>query len=121
MHDTPVTRICRFVRQYRSDRGRTPRLLYDDTGYATSYASITQEQIEAIVAQDSALIAEWISFTDDKRWTPAWGLAKREDKWVVFHIAAGGTYTCEISFDSSIRACALMIRMEMEAFRLKDG
>ena len=120
MSDSPATRICEFARRYRSERERTPHQLYEATGYSASFSHITQQDIEAVVAHDGALVGDWLSFTEDKRWTPAWGLHKRGDMWVVFHIREGAVRSYEVAFDSSIPACALMIRMEMEDFRLRE-
>ena len=120
MHEKSIIRICEFARRYRSEKKRTPQQLYDETGYGTGHAKITQQDIEAVIAQDHTLIDDWLSFTEDKRWTPAWGLRKNSDRWIVFHMAEGGTRSYEVIFALPVPACALMIRMEMEDFRLRQ-
>ena len=111
-------RICHFARDYRSERHRTPRQLYEATGYSDGYMRIKQEDIEASMARDPSLVSDWLAFSQDKRWTPAWGLAQRsETDWVVFHCSRNGDFDCELHFCSSIPACALLIRLEMEQFR----
>ena len=120
MNRSCVTRICEFARSYRSERVRTPQQLYNETGYAAEHSVISQADIEAAIRRDPSLVEDWLAFTEDKRWTPAWGLAKHsETVWFVFHVAKGGGQGYEIVFESSVAACALMIRMEMEDFRLK--
>lgn len=112
-------RIAEFVRAYSSEQVRTPRQLYDETGYDIQHASISQADIEAVLSDDLSLVDDWIAFTEDKRWTPVWGLLKRGRKsWVVFRVKEDGKIACEISFASPVPACALMIRLEMEGFRL---
>ena len=116
-----VKQIAEFARAYRSEQVRTPRQLYDETGYGTKHPSISQADIEAVVSDDLSLVDDWIAFTEDKRWTPAWGLSKRGRKsWVVFRVKKGGVIACEVVFTSPVPACALMIRLEMEGFRLSD-
>ncbi len=111
-------RICQFARVYRSERDRSPREIYDATSYTTCHAGISQEDIEESVTRDPSLISDWLAFTEDKRWSPAWGLAKRsENRWIVFHGLRDGTFDYELSFRSGIPACALLIRFEMEHFR----
>jgi hypothetical protein len=119
MHRKRVTRICEFVRRFRSGGQLTQRQIYEETGYGSWYDEVSQEDIEAAVARDLTLVDEWLSFSEDKRWTPAWGLAKRGRRdWVVFHVPEGGGSGYEIRFASPVPACALMIRMEMEDLRL---
>ncbi len=121
MNRSCVTRICEFARLNRSERVRTPQQLYDETGYAAEHSAISQTEIEAAISRDMSLVEDWLAFTEDKRWTPAWGLVKRgEGVWVVFHVAKGGGRGYEVVFASSVPACALMIRMEMEDFGLGD-
>lgn len=106
-------RIAAFARAYRSEHVRTPRQLYDETGYDTQHTSISQADIEAVVSDDLSLVDDWIAFTDDKRWTPAWGLSKCGRKsWVVFRVKKGGGIACEVRFTSPVPACALMIRLD---------
>ena len=116
-----LERICHFARDYRAERHRTPRQLYDATGYSASHASLTQEQIEEFVTRDVSLINDWHHFTQDKRWTPAWGLTQRSDnEWVVFHMSRSGRRDYELLFATPVSACALLIRLEMEGFRCAD-
>ena len=111
--------ICEFARRYRSEQDRTPRQLYEGTGYDTYHAEITQKDIEATIARDESLVDDWLAFTEDKRWTPSWGLKKQGDTWVVFQLAKGGVRSYEVVFHSPVQACAMMVRMEMEDFRHK--
>ena len=113
-----LSRICQFARSHGSERDRTPQQLYDATGYARCHARIAHEDIEQWVARDLSLIDDWLAFTQDKRWSPAWGLLQRDDAhWVVFHVPRAGRFDCELSFRSAVPACALLIRLEMEQFR----
>jgi hypothetical protein len=121
MNRSCITRICEFARSYRLERVRTPQQLYDETGYAAEYSAISQADIEASVSHDMSLVEDWLASTLDKRWTPAWALTKHSEKvWVVSYVPKGGGRGYEIMFASPIPACALMIRMEMEVFRLRE-
>ncbi len=71
--------------------------------YAKHFQTISHEEIKKSIRNDTRFISEWIQFTEDKRWTPAWG---------------GGMDYC-VTFDNPIDACAFMIGMEMEELRIK--
>ena len=119
MRNKCIKRICEFARDSRS--GPYFRVTgiahYQETTYERYFSEITQEDIERFVEGDPSLVEDWLSFTDDKRCTPSWGLRKHLDKWLVFHITRAANFDYELVFDSPIRACAMMIRMEMENFR----
>jgi len=120
MNRSCVTRICEFAKLYRSESVRTPQQLYDETGYAAEHSVISQADLEAAISRDMSLVEDWLAFTEDKRWTPAWALTKHREKvWVVSYVPKGGSRGYEVVFTSPIPACALMIRMEMEDFRLR--
>lgn len=113
-----IAGICHFARLCRSERDHTPRQLYDETGYSTEHSVISQSDIEEFISRDISLVRDWLAFTEDKRCTPAWGIAKRgESDWLVFHIRNDGGCDYEVAFASPVPACALMIRLEMEDFR----
>jgi hypothetical protein len=119
MHRKRVARICEFARRFRAEPQLTPRQIYEETGYGSRYAEVSQEDIEAAVARDPTLVVDWLSFSEDKRWTPAWVLGKLSDRvWVVSLVREGGETGYQVRFASPVPACALMIRMEMEDLRL---
>ena len=78
MKNDCITKISRFAKDFRMERVRTPRQIYDATGYTDYHAQITHEDIEASLRQDLSLIDDWLAFTQDKRWTPAWGLSMQK-------------------------------------------
>lgn len=121
MKDDCLAKICQFARDFRAENILAPRQLYDATGYATHHSQITQEDIEASLRQNLSLIDDWLRFTEDKRWSPAWGFGRTgEADWVLIHITATSHCDYELRFSSAISACALMIRLEMEDFRYRQ-
>jgi hypothetical protein len=123
MHDKTVKMISEFARNVRLGGKRTMRQLYDETGYEACHNEITQQDIEAAVSRDLTLIDEWMSFSEGKRWIPTWLLNKNqksENRWVVLYEGKGdNSHNYQIQFSTPITACAFMIRMEMEQFRLQ--
>jgi hypothetical protein len=111
-----ILAICSFPRLYRSGGDRTPRDIYLASGYATHHYAITQEAIETAVREDPALVADWVHYTQDKRWTPAGGLIGRVGGvWEVFYFDGGWMYS--LTSTSAAASCALAIRIEMEQLR----
>src|SRR5215472_11488412 len=103
MHRKRASRICEFVRRFRSEKDLTPRQIYEETGYGSWYAEVSQEDIEAVVARDPTLVDDWISFSEDKRWTPAWVLGKVSDRvWVVSLVREGGETGYQIRLASPV-------------------
>ena len=116
-----VVAICDFARRCREDKNSSPREIYERTGYARYYASITQERVIDLLRTKPRLVDEWLMFSEDKRCTPAWFFEKRPEKmWRVGYIDRNGSTIHEVMFDDSINACALIVRMEMEEFRLEN-
>jgi hypothetical protein len=112
-----IERICRFPTIYKAEEVMTPLEIYLNSGYDEFYGDIQDAEIEAELKDSPNLVDEWIFFTEDKRWTPAWGICRDEDTYHVFHMQEGGLTDREEVFDSPFVACALMVRMEMETFR----
>jgi hypothetical protein len=92
-----VEMICQFAQQYRIEKQLAPRQLFEKTDYDSHFQKITQKEIEKTIEQNNSLINDWIFFTEDKRWTPAWGLADMKNgSWMVFHVLKGGIQDYEI-------------------------
>lgn len=114
--------ICHFVIRYKEDKKYTPYEIYEETCYKKYYCDITQEQIIDVIRRHTNLIEAWLLFSQDKRWTPSWFFEKRLDGfWRVGYMVENGKYTYEMMFNDSVNACAQMIRMEMEEFRLRNS
>jgi len=118
-----IMAICRFAKDYR--RGwqqtpmsdKTPLEMFEDTGYEKQHRKIRQEDIENHLRKEPSLIDEWVYFTEDKRWTPAWGFGRdKNGTWNVSYLLRNAKFQYEIYFSDPVVACALMIRMEMEEF-----
>ena len=115
-----VKQICEFPRLYRSGKNVPAIQLYEESAYENLHTQISQSDFEAVLKRNPAIIDSWVSFSEDKRWSPAWGLEKLdEENWNVFLFDKDGRTTYQIAYTSGVSACALMIRMEMEDFRLR--
>jgi hypothetical protein len=114
-----VKAICNFVRVYRSDDLRTPIEIYRQTGYSAYHDKITIDDIESEIRHDPSLVQEWIMFSEDKRWTPAWAFQGSEESWTVSFIESSGKSSQKVNFKNGFRACAEMVRNEMEQFRCR--
>ena len=67
-----VSRICRFPRNLRDLRDCTPQAVWSDSGYRLCRSEITQDDLEREITREPSLIDEWLRFSKDKRWSPAW-------------------------------------------------
>ena len=111
--------IALFARLIRTDKVRSPRQIFDNSAYVKHFQEITQEKIALLVRNDPKLIDEWLQFSEDKRWTPAWAFGKQTRvRWEVAYIVPSGKATYRVAFQDAVTACAFMIRMEMEELRV---
>ncbi len=111
-----IKRICEFARAYQTENKKSPLQLFAETGYQSYRAEITNEEIAAEIDKNSNLLDDWLAFTEDKRWTPSWGIREDQTSYVVFHVSKGGNIDQEFEFTSGSSACAAMVRNEMEGF-----
>jgi hypothetical protein len=111
--------ICLLQRHFKQSKIKSPNQLLIESKYQEYYDQITQEEIENVIINNQSIIEDWLYFTEDIRWTPAWGLEKSEDKYYCLYLineVGGKRFTINIL--SGITACALMIRFTMEDIRL---
>lgn len=111
-----VTRICQFAGAYLAESVKTPAQLFAETGYQTNGAAITIDEIEKEIEGNPKVLSDWLAFTDDKRWTPSWGIRKYGKEYTVFYVSKDGKIGQEFCFEAGVSACALMVRKEMEGF-----
>lgn len=110
--------ICRFAHDCSTIDDVTPRQLYERSDYDRYCDKITLEDIMNIIKKNENIVSGWITFTSDKRWTPAWGLRYESASiYEVFYIEKRGEVRYSIKFTDKYYACALMVRMEMEQLR----
>ena len=110
---------CHWVRRYREERLRTPIELYEDTGYSELYRDFSESQLERVLRDDPSLVEDWKSFSEDKRWSPAWYFTTEEGISVVGHYPPDPNMSKK-TFRDPFQACAYFIKMEMEAFRARN-
>jgi hypothetical protein len=111
--------ICLFPRYYKKEINKTPRDFIIESQYPQYYDQITLDDIENIIINNKSIVDDWVNFTEDKRWTPAWGLKKIEyEEYCLFYVPADGGDGYSINICSDLTACALMVRFEMEDLRL---
>ena len=111
-----LKRICEFAGAYSAEKIKTPLQLFVETEYQENGPSITDEEIEKEIEKKPQLLSEWLAFTEDKRWTPSWGIGKDGNEYIVFRVLENGKIDHEFRFKSGASACALMVRKEMESF-----
>ncbi len=117
---TAVALICEFARTFRDDRIRSPREIYAATGYAGEHAAISQEAIEAALAARPDLIEYWLGYSEDKRCSAGWYMTKRGNRWTVGYFSSDRGRVWELLFESPVRACACLVRLEMECLRSRE-
>lgn len=106
--------ICRFPILSKKFSDLSPLEIVKKTRYAKFCTKIGKEDIIAELKREKNSIEEWLCFTEDKRWTPAWGISRRNDKYILFYVSPTGEIEISQSFKDPYEACALMVRMEME-------
>lgn len=115
-----IKTICNFVRIYHENI-LSPSEIFESTNYRKFYKDITLEMLSRYIKEDEDIVNDWLRFTQDKRWTPAWGIDKISDnKFLVYYVPENGGDGYRIYFSDKNNACAFMIIMEMEGLRLSN-
>jgi len=113
--------ICNFPISWKLGKSLTLNDIYMATRYEEFCLRITQDEILNIVKNNPELIDKWHLYSQDKRCSPAWYMENRAGNfWEVGFEMPKGKRGYRLSFIDPSLACSLMIRMEMETFRLID-
>lgn len=110
--------ICRFPILYK-ELGVTPLDVVSKSGYTKFCREISKKDIVDELKKNKDIITSWINFTQDKRWTPSWGILKENNEYVLFYMSPSAEMEMKQIYKDPYEACALMIRMEMEGFNKK--
>lgn len=105
--------ICHFPALY-TESGLSPKEIVKYSMYAKYRGEISIDDIAKELQKDIQLIESWLLFTEDKRWTPAWGIKKENNSYSLFYVFRNGQFEIKQSFSSGHEACARLVRMEME-------
>ena len=115
-----IKTICNFVRIYQ-ENNLSPLEIFKSTNYKKFFKDITLEMISSYIKEDEKIVNDWLRFTQDKRWTPAWGIDEiSDDKFLVLYVPENGGDCYRVFFSDKFNACAFMIIMEMEGLRLSN-
>ncbi len=106
--------ICRFPLIYNKSRSLTPIQILDRSGYSVFCEQISKQDIIDELKKDNGLITCWLNFTEDKRWSPAWGISRNNNEYILFYCAYREVEIKQ-AFEDPYEPCAIMIRMEMES------
>ena len=91
----------------------TPKQIFKRSEYSRHRNDITLEMIMDKLSEKNSIIQDWLNYSEDKRWTPSWGIQKDEAaQYIVQYFDTKNKYS--VVFNSPIIACAFMIRMEFE-------
>lgn len=113
--------ICLFAHDYIRDPKKSPIIVYNETNYSDRREKISFEQVKDFVEKNPKVIKHWIQYTEDKRYTPAWGVRKVTiNLWEIFYMGEEGKdIEYKFKFNNASNACAFMILQEMEEFHFR--
>lgn len=112
-----ISFICMFAKKVISNKEMNPSEIFYETNYMTFNSEISSEDIAANISINLSIVDEWIFYSEDKRYIPAWYFVqKSKGKWIVGYLNSDGQENKQQEFDSSINGCAYFIKMEMEHF-----
>lgn len=102
------------------ERRLTPNELFKKSEYGLLHESISVEAIEEHLQHHQELVDRWIMYSGDKRWKPSWAFFKNKSSgWTVVYVNPEAELIFELIFDNQITACAVMIRLEFEEWRVR--
>jgi hypothetical protein len=108
--------ICNFPTIYKTG-DKSPVAILKQSGYEDISQQLTEDKIAAYINNNSRLVETWLSFTEDIRHSPAWGLAAlSKTKWSVFYMD-NDEVKKKFKFNNSGTACAKMIKMTMDKIK----
>jgi hypothetical protein len=105
--------ICNFPTIYKAG-DKSPVAILKQSGYVDMSQPLTEDKIAAYINKNSGLVETWLSFTEDIRHSPAWGLqALNKSNWSVFYMDNDDVKK-KFKFNNSGTACAKMVKMTMD-------
>jgi len=117
--DECIKAICRFPQFYRNEN-LAPVEFMERSGYWKFRDQISIDDLEEEIEANPELVDLWLLFTDDKRWTPAWGISHFSDEYALFYMFRNGKTELQIEYKHGHEACARLIRFEMEGIKPKS-
>jgi len=111
-----ITRMCEFPNIYKMGN-QTPYEIMKECGYPKQFSQVTVENISHYLIHKPSLIINWLQYSDDIRYSPAWSFAQdKTGKWIVVYSGKEVLPERHI-YDDKFEACAKMIIMTFESMR----
>ena len=116
-----IDRIVNIPSDYHQSKTKTLLTLLDESGYIQVHEQIQENEIIGILKRRPHLIAEWLQWSDDQRWSPTTYFTKGEDgKCFVGHTPEIKEFK-EINTSNEFYACAVFIKYQVENIRGKNN
>lgn len=118
--DQTIAAILRLPQEYRERGDVTFGALLKETGYADAYSSISVRDLRESLARNPNFVSEWETWSDDKRYHPAWYFRVLDDSTSeigLVDLGVPGCITNRRQFNDPIDACAEFIKIEIEDYR----
>ncbi len=118
MNSTEVPgRLIQIPRVFKKKGDVSLAALLEASGYTKHYATVAPTDIEDALANDTALIGEWLSYSQDKRTSSGWYFREQGGNFEIGQVLHGRIKPKE-QFADAMKACAAFIRLEAESIRL---
>ena len=101
--------VCRMPVDYHSFRTVSARELISRSGYRDRWNSITVEMLADTLGRHPDWVDAWIKWSEDKRVSSGWYIARREDAFDVGHYPTG----TPVRYTDPIEACATFVSHEV--------
>jgi hypothetical protein len=112
-------KILSLPRQLKNVGDVSIRELLKGTGYFQLYEKVTEDSIKKALSSYPESIAEWISYSEDKRSTSGYYLKEEGvNSYIVGYLDEKKGMVNEIKYAERIDACASFIKREIEDIRL---
>ncbi len=109
-----IQSICLFPLKCKEYSHFSPLELVNRFQYAKFCAEITKKEIIQALKKMDGAIEFWLTYTEDKRWTPAWGISMKDKAVNLFYMSPAREIEFAQEYSDPFEACAILIRMEME-------
>lgn len=111
-----IKTISNFPSLYRNS-DKSPSEIMLSCEYSIFFELITEDKIRNYILNNPKLIEEWLYYTEDIRYSPAWGFGQdKNGLWFVTYLDKDKLLQ-KFVFEDKFTACAKMIKMTFELIR----
>lgn len=105
-----ITLVCTLPTQYQKHPHKSPKQIARLLKLKQRRGEVDPRKISAYLTENPHLLDEWLRWSEDKRWSPAWYLSKSAANWVLAYYPDGPEHV----YKDPIQACTKFVEAELD-------